>query len=180
MKNRQDFIKKYVINPGALTLWLIACVFVLDTLFLKMGLKAGWPAFFACLFFFEMGLDPKKLKNVFGGGAVGLIISMAMPPMLSFFTPIFGELFAILTMLLIIVFIVMSLESACPILFNNVTFTYIVFSFMFIDSVPEYTFIWMAEFLLGAGMLNLGLAWIAKKLKIGQEEEETSKTQETQ
>lgn len=178
MKNKNNLIKKYVINPGVLTLWIIACVFVFDTLFLKLGLKAGWPAYFACLFFFEMGMDPKKLKNVFGGGAVGLLIAMVMPPMLSFFTPIFGHLFAILTMLLILVFIIMSLESAFPVLFNNVTFTYLVFSFMFIDSVPEYTFIWMAEFLLGAGMLNLGLVFIAKLLKLGQEDKKVEEVNE--
>ena len=70
-------MSKKGISNHRLTTGLIVAVWLCVTLFLleSVGIHSGWPAFLTLMFFTISGGKMEKLKDIFLGGAAGLIMA---------------------------------------------------------------------------------------------------------
>lgn len=101
-------------------IWL-AVTMVLMTAF-KINL--GWSAYLTLPLFFLAGNDPKQLLNLFVGGAVGIILAACFFPIFAMLTPALGAQLTPLVIIFIIIFLIIALGNAVPMVFNNFNLVY--------------------------------------------------------
>jgi hypothetical protein len=101
-------------------IWL-AVTMVLMTAF-KISL--GWPAYLTLPLFFLAGNDAKQLLNLFVGGAVGIILAACFFPIYAMLTPALGAQLTPLVIIFIIIFLIIALGNAVPMVFNNFNLVY--------------------------------------------------------
>ena len=101
-------------------IWLVVTM-VLMTIF-KISL--GWPAYLALPLFFLAGNDPKQLPNLFVGGACGIIFAALFFILYGMLTPVLGAELTPLLIVFVILFLIIALGNAAPMLFNNYNLAY--------------------------------------------------------
>lgn len=140
-------------------LWLVISLVILGA----FGIKQGWPAFLTLPLFFLAGADQKQLGNVFVGGAVGLLMSAAVAPVVGFLAKSgLGLQLAILLTIFMVVFLIVALGGTIPLVFNNFNLVYFTVAIVF---PQQQTISWLATLILGGAFFTGGtLLFVLKGL----------------
>ncbi|MCG8569093.1 MAG: DUF1097 domain-containing protein [Spirochaetes bacterium] len=157
IEEKKRFKKSTLIVGVIVATWLCITLYLLRI----FKIEQGWPAFLACLLFFERGGKKEHLKDIFGGALVGILLGLPLLYAINYLTPIIGVTLAILIVVFIIIFLLISLGDILPMFFNNSTFLY--FTVALIYGNNQATLEWLAVLILG-GLFYVGGLLILFKL----------------
>lgn len=152
------------ISKHRLTTGLIVATWLCLTLFLLeiVGIHSGWPAFLTLMFFTLAGGKMEKLKDIFIGGAVGLLMARLLVIGVEIIMPLgIGMQLAIYIMVFITVFLLIILEDISHMLFNSYSFGYFTVALI---PAQQTTMVWLVTLFIGGAFFAGGVIFISKSL----------------
>jgi hypothetical protein len=158
LESKPGFKKETVFAALIVAVWLCVTLIVLG----QFGIKDGWPAFIVLLFFFETGANPANLKNIFAGGAVGLLLAWGLHPLAGALVPALGPELGVLLAVGIIVFLLIALGDISHMLFNNYAFMYFTIAMIY---PVQATVTWLGVLFLGGAFFVGGILLVIKLLE---------------
>lgn len=164
MENKAGLKKETVVAGLIVAAWLCITLVMLEA----FNIKTGWPAFLTLLFFFETGGDPKNLKNIFMGAAVGILLAAGLFPLAGALGAVLGHQLGILLALFIIVFLLIALSDVSPIFhmfFNNYAFCYFTVAMIYTE---QATVEWLGILILAGLFFTGGILLIIKLMQRGE------------
>ena len=169
---KRGFKKQTVIIGLIVATWLCVTLFGIQL----FGLHDGWPAFLVLLFFFETGAKVEKLKNIFCGGAVGILLALGFFLGVEFLEPMMGLGTAIFAMVFLIVFLIIVLGDISHTLFNNYAFCYFTVSLIYSE---QATLEWLLVLFLGGAFFIGGVWFLMKQILFKQKKDEKAEKPHT-
>ncbi|MFZ5595871.1 MAG: DUF1097 domain-containing protein [Bacillota bacterium] len=112
-----------------------------------------WPAFMVLVLFFLSGQDTKSFKNIFAGGAVGILLAFGLVTGIGILVPMgIGMTAATLILVAVAIFLIVALGGVANIFFNNYAFIY--FTIALIYAADQNPVMWIITMLLGGAFLS--------------------------
>ena len=170
-------MSKKGISNHRLTTGLIVAVWLCVTLFLleSVGIHSGWPAFLTLMFFTISGGKMEKLKDIFLGGAAGLIMARLLVVGVEVLVPMgLAMRLSIFIMVFITVFLLIILEDISHMIFNSYSFGYFTVALV---PAQQSTIEWLLTLFIGGAFFVGGIIIISRSLaklkaaKLGKVEE---------
>ncbi|MDR0410509.1 MAG: hypothetical protein LBH75_00855 [Treponema sp.] len=144
----------------------------------------SWPMFFVAILYFIMGNDPKKVPEIFFGGALGLLMTLflfwATWQLMAQSAVFRGEpglmefKYAFIPVIFVILGLIIMGGTVCPLFFNNASFAYLIAGSISIGKfyyTPDGVQLYAREignnflvFLIGGGIFLCGCILIQKLL----------------
>ena len=138
--------------------WLCVTLFLLET----FGIHSGWPAFLTLMFFTISGGKMEKLKDIFIGGAVGLLMARLLVIGVELLVPMgIGMRLAIFIMVFITVFLLIVLEDISHMIFNSYSFGYFTVALI---PAEQATVEWLITLFLGGAFFVGGVIMISRNI----------------
>jgi len=148
MENSKKITMKAVLEGLFISVIVTVAVVVLG----KFKIHQVWPATIALMFFFESKVRMDNIKNIFIGGASGILLAYGMIKGVVFLGPVLGNAdLALLLPLFVIVFLIVALGEVAHPLFNNYTFCY--FTVALITGAEQAPIPCLISLVLGGGFL---------------------------
>lgn len=120
----------------------------------SIGIHDLWPASLLMLFFFEGGAKREKIKSIFSGATVGLLVALGLVHGVGFLVPLLGMQASIYTLVFLSIFLLIVLGDLSHTLFNNYAFCYFTVALIF----PEQsTLKWLLALYAGGAFLLVGV-----------------------
>jgi len=141
--------------------FLIVLIVLAELVFEALHVPA-WPAFMIMIFFFVEHMNVKKAGEILVGGFFGIGTIFLAAPTIGLFGPLVGAEIARLIFIVGIVYAIVVLGEAIPLVFNNYAFMFLTVSALAITSANPNPFVWMAVEALGGGALLVGIVGIGK------------------
>jgi len=138
------FKKVTIVAALVISVWLCVTLFGLNS----FGIHDSWPAFLVLLFFFESGAKTEKLKSIFLGAAVGLLVALCLFKGVELLAPTLGLQMSIFVMVFLSVFLLIALGDISHVLFNNYAFCYFTVALIY---QQQATIQWLLVLFLGGG-----------------------------
>ncbi|MCT4635702.1 MAG: hypothetical protein N4A31_05640 [Rickettsiales bacterium] len=151
-------MKQHLTTTVSFVTWLVICT----AIFHKLHVHATWPAYLVVIFFFNSHFDTSKLKSIFGGGTMGLILGYTFPIILSTLTPIIGPEYAFYALIGITLLAIIGLGPVADFLFNPVTFAYALLVLLNMGEVHEHIFTWLLTHFIGGALCIGGIYGVVK------------------
>lgn len=165
-------ISKHRLTTGLIVaIWLCVTLFLLET----VGIHSGWPAFLTLMFFTLSGGKMEKLKDIFLGGAVGLIMARLLVVGVELLVPMgIAMRLSIFIMVFVTVFLLVILEDISHMIFNSYSFGYFTVALV---PAQQATIEWLITLFVGGAFFMGGVILISRSLgklkaaKVGKVEE---------
>lgn len=157
-------MKNKGISKHRLTTSIIVATWLCITLFLLelVGIHSGWPAFLTLMFYTLSGGKKEKLKDIFLGGAVGLLMARVIVIGVEFMVPMgIAMQPAIFIMVFVTVFLLIVLEDISHMLFNSYSFGYFTVALI---STEQATLEWLITLFIGGVFFVGGVFMISRNL----------------
>jgi len=160
-------LKGTTVKLGIVVASLICVLlFALSTL----GIHDLWPASLLLLFFFEGGAKQEKIKSIFSGATVGLLVALGLFLGVELLAKWFDLQASIYTLVFLAIFLLIVLGDLSHTLFNNYAFCYFTVALIF----PEQsTLKWLIALYAGGAFLLVGVTYfinmIHKTRSLGEE-----------
>jgi len=140
----------------------------------------GWPAFMVMIFFFVEHMDVKKIPEILVGGMVGLLSVVLLGIVVPVLAPSIGRFPAIVSFVVVAVYLIVAFGEILPIVFNNYAFMYLTVGASMagvqkmlaaleakvpgleITLGPPNPFMWIAIELVGGAIFIAGIIGILK------------------
>lgn len=150
-------ISKHRLTTGLIVAtWLCVTLFLLET----FGVHSGWPAFLALMFFTMAEGKMEKLKSIFIGGTIGLLMAKVLVIGVEFLVPKgIGMQPAIFIMVFITVFLLVILEDLSHIAFNSYSFGYFTVALV---PAEQATIEWVIALFLGGAFFIGGVIILSR------------------
>lgn len=155
---KKGISKHRMITGLIVATWLCLTLFLLEL----VGIHSGWPAFLTLMFFTLSGGKKEKLKDIFLGGAAGLLMARVLAIGVEILVPMgIGMQPAIFIMVFITVFLLIILEDISHMLFNSYSFAYFT-----VALVPDQqaTIEWLITLFIGGAFFVGGVIMISRSL----------------
>ncbi len=144
-------------------------VIIVNVALLVLGISHGWTLFFANIFFFMLGADIKRWKELLFGGLFGLASAWLFAQAMGILTPVIGVLPAVVLPLALIIFFMIVCGPIFPSICNNVAFGYLTIATINMDTLIADTVPAMIVFVVG-GTIMVGGAWLILRFFMGKAE----------
>jgi len=141
--------------------FLIVLIVLAELVFEALHVPA-WPAFMIMVFFFVEHMNVKKAGEILVGGFVGIGAILLAAPTIGLFGPLVGAETARLIFIVGVVYAIVVLGEAIPLIFNNYAFMFLTVSALAVTGANPNPYLWMAIELVGGGALLLGIVAIGK------------------
>ena len=141
--------------------FLLVLISVAQISFARFELPA-WPAYLSMIFFFVEQMNEKKVPAILIGGAFGIALLFLFPPVVAVLSPLLGAELAQLAVILALVFLIVVLGEAMPMLFNNYAFTSLTVAGVAIQTPNPNPVLWIVIIALGGGAMIAGVLGIVK------------------
>ncbi len=156
---------KPVLNKTRLLfgVYLIAFIAVLELALHQLKLPA-WPLFLVMIFFFEAHMNRQRAPHLLLGALVGIACYMATVEFVRWAGPALGLWPAKLLFVCLVVYAIVALGEALPMLFNNYAFMFYLVSGLAAreaGAVPA-PLTWMGVAALGGAVVVLGVLLIGR------------------
>lgn len=156
-------MKKMSKGEVALLSSIAAWVMVVNIALILLGIGHGWTVFFANIFFFLLGADIRRWKELLFGGLFGLFAAWLLVVSMGVLTPVLGPLAAVVLPLTLIVFFMIVCGPLFPWICNNVAFGFLTIATINMETLVENTFPAMAVFVVG-GTVMVGGSYLILRL----------------
>lgn len=152
-------ISKHRLTTGLIVAtWLCVTLFLLETI----GIHSGWPAFLVLMFFTISGGKMEKLKDIFIGGAAGLLMARLLVIGVEILVPMgISMQLGIFIMVFITVFLLIVLEDISHMIFNNYSFGYFTVALV---PAEQATVEWLITLFLGGAFFVGGVIIISRSI----------------
>lgn len=156
-------MKKMSKGEVALLSSIAAWVMVVNIALILLGIGHGWTVFFANIFFFLLGADIRRWKELLFGGLFGLFAAWLLVVSMGVLTPVLGPLAAVVLPLTLIVFFMIVCGPLFPWICNNVAFGFLTIATINMETLVENTLPAMAVFVVG-GTVMVGGSYLILRL----------------
>ena len=165
MKTKQQ-IKAEIIPLAYILVWVL----IVTAAGHLLELPATWTFCVALPMFFLMEGEPKeKLKMVFGGGTVGMLVTFAMCMAITALVPVMGSFWGWFVPVAITITLLLLLMPFAHYCFNNVGFAYMIICTVNATYFCENIVYMLGSFLIGSA-INIGgalliIMWLTNRAK---------------
>lgn len=156
-------MKKMSKGEVALLSSIAAWVMVVNIALILLGIGHGWTVFFANIFFFLLGADIRRWKELLFGGLFGLFAAWLLVVSMGVLTPVLGPLAAVVLPLTLIVFFMIVCGPLFPWICNNVAFGFLTIATINMETLVENTLPAMLVFVVG-GTVMVGGSYLILRL----------------
>ena len=148
---KQKVPKEVFIFRGGVSAWIM----IVNAVLLAKHIPFTWTIFFANIFFFMLGADIKKWKEILFGGLFGLATAWIAVTGVHALAPMLGELPAALISCGSVVVFILMLGPVLPVICNDIAFAYFTIAMIDVGTVLQNTVPSMVVFLVG-GLVMVG------------------------
>ena len=132
---------------------IAAWVMVVNLTLIVLGIGHGWTVFFANIFFFLLGADIRRWKELLFGGLFGLFAAWLLVVSMGILAPALGALPAVAIPLTLIVFFMIVCGPVLPWICNNVAFGFLTIATINMETLVENTLPSMLVFVIGGTVM---------------------------
>lgn len=147
-----------VITSSIIFLW----IFIVNIFGGLFSPVPTWPMYFVTIFYFTMGADNKKIKNIFISALTGVCFAWVFFKGLAAFSPVIGTPAALIILLFVVLGLIIVGGCYFPICFNNVTFAYLTIATINMEIVSNMFLPWILMLLAGGGIILAGAIYAGK------------------
>ena len=126
----------------------------------------AWPAFMIMIFFFVEHMNVKKIPEILVGAVVGIASILLAGPLVAFLGPLVGTEIARLIFIALVVYAIVALGEAIPVIFNNYAFMFLTVTALAMTGPNPAPFVWMAVEVVGGSVLIAGILGIGKLMAV--------------
>jgi len=146
-------MKKMSKGEVALLSCIAAWVMVVNLTLIILGIGHGWTVFFANIFFFMLGADIRRWKELLFGGLFGLFAAWLLVMAMGVLSPAAGALLGVAIPLTLIVFFMIVCGPIFPSICNNVAFGFLTIATINMETLVENTIPSMLVFVIGGTIM---------------------------
>lgn len=166
---KQKVPKEQFIFRGCVATWIM----IVNTVLIVKHIPFTWTIFFANIFFFMLGADVKKWKEILFGGIFGIAAAWLAVTGIHTLAPIVGELPAVLISCGSLVYFILLMGPVLPVICNDVAFAYFTIAMIDVGTVIQNTIPSIIVFVIGGVVMVGGAYAIFRAVHKSNDSEET-------